>query len=66
MRREPDRLYEGDWEREKAARWKRRKNVVVKGLTLITREMKEEFKKWVWDEMRVKIRVVRIKRIEGG
>ena len=34
----PDRLNEVDWEREKAEIWKRRKNVVVKGLTLITRE----------------------------
>ena len=37
--------------------------MIVKGLTLITREKKEEFEKWVWDEMRVKMRM---ERIEGG
>ena len=41
----PDRLNKVDWEREKVSRWERRKNVVVKGFTLIKREKKEEFEK---------------------
>ena len=39
--------------------------MIVKGLTLITREKKAEFEKWVWEEMRVEIRVERMERIEG-
>ena len=43
-----------------------KENVIVKGLTLITREKKEEFEKWVWEEMGVKIRVEIMERIEAG
>ena len=62
----PNGTDEEEWEAEKKERWSRKKNILVKGLTLLTRHPKEELERWIWDTLQSEIRVEKMEKIEGG
>lgn len=62
----PEKLSEEEWEREKQERRERKRNVIVKGLTLILKNKKEELEEWAQKVLDLKIRVESRRKIERG
>lgn len=65
-RKSPRKLSDEEWEKEKEMRREKRKNVIVKGLTLISDQKEEELEKWIWNETDVRIRIEKMRRVEKG
>ncbi|XP_043477869.1 trichohyalin-like [Leptopilina heterotoma] len=63
---QPIQLGEENWEVEKKERWARKKNIIVIGLTLTTRERKEEFERWILNVLKIEVRVNAMERIKNG
>lgn len=62
----PKRLSREEWDEEVQLRRAKKKTVIIKGLTLVTREKKEELEGWMWNILQIKARVNKLERIEGG
>ncbi|XP_051173702.1 uncharacterized protein LOC127289665 [Leptopilina boulardi] len=66
-RNQPPKGFSGEmWEEEKKIRWERKKNIIVKGLTLLTKERKEEFEKWTEEILQIKVKVNHLERVQEG
>ncbi|XP_015121760.1 cyclin-dependent kinase 11A-like [Diachasma alloeum] len=62
----PRKLTQEEREEELEMRRLRRKNMIIEGLTLITRTRKEELEHWLWETLGVRARVEKLDRREEG
>ncbi|XP_011313009.1 trichohyalin-like [Fopius arisanus] len=61
----PKSLTEGEWEEELKERRIRKKNLIMEGLTLLSRRKKEELEKFFREQMKLEIRVERLDKCEN-
>ena len=62
----PEKLSGEEWDEEVQLRRAKKKFVIIKGLTLVTKEKKEELEGWMRNIMQIKARVNKLERITGG
>ena len=62
----PKKLSREEWNEEIQVRRAKKKTVIIEGLTLVTKEKKEELEGWMWNILQIKARVNKLERIEGG
>ena len=62
----PKKLSREEWNEEIQVRRAKKKTVIIEGLTLVTKEKKEELEGWIWNILQIKARVNKLERIEGG
>lgn len=62
----PRKLEMEEWEREKEERRNRKKVVLIKGLTLLSRDKKEALESWIRRTLDIKIRVEKLERADLG
>ncbi|XP_011314404.1 trichohyalin-like [Fopius arisanus] len=62
----PGKMTEEEWQVELDLRRSKRKNMIIEGLTLVTRTRKEELEKWMMEVLDLKVRIEKLDRREQG